>query len=160
MQIVQNILDYTGQNHLASVCDHDMNKSITYYHFITNPTGTINVNGNRCGIWVLWNLLLLSMTSVDSSQPSVSRVNEPAAETVHCFHVLGHDLVLNMAKPQAFILASFAPLSVSLLLILLFSQQQCWLNLPSLFSPLTLNREVCKYLIFKTALFLCCFCFV
>lgn len=150
----------TGKDHLASICDQDMNMSIPYYyHFITSYSGTakwmeIDVEWESEGT-----LSLLSTTSVDSSQPSVSRVKRANSRNCPLLPCTWTWPCTWRAKPQAFILASL-PFPSSLLLNLLL-QQAAVLTTPST-SLCTTNfyQEVCKYLILKTALFLCCFCFV
>lgn len=99
------------------------------------------------------------MTSVDSSQPSVSRVKRangrncpllPCTWTWPCTWTepnLRH-LFLPLSLLQVPSCSSFPS-----------SKLQHWLHLPPLCVPLHLIQEVCKYLILKTALFLC-FCFV
>lgn len=44
MQIFKYALDHSCKNHVASVCDVDMNMNITYYHFITSYTGISKMN--------------------------------------------------------------------------------------------------------------------
>lgn len=147
----------TGKDHLASVCDHDRNMSIPYYyHFITSYSSTSQVNGNRCGMSLRepYYCCLWHQWGVHSHLFPESK--EPTAEIVHCFHVLGHDLVLGGPNLRHLFLP-LSPFPAPSCSTFSSSKQQCWLHL---LCTTNFDQEVCKYLILKTALLLCCFCFV
>lgn len=103
-----------------------------------------------CGMWIL-SLLLLSVTLADRSQPSFSEPKEPIGE--NCPLVPGtwtQAVTCCLSHTFTSCLCSSFP----------YGKQQLWLHLPFLFLPLNFNQEVCASLILKTALPLCCFCFV